>query len=382
MSLIEFELPSFLRGTTARSIEQNMLKNLPADLDKTEGGFVWDLTYPTALEKAELIQYYMVVLLKIMFPMWAEGKWLDLHARECGLERRAANAAYGYIHIEGAKGLVIPSGFKVAVPSTNGSEAITYHTLSEIVLSDMGKADVAIQADETGAKGNVDAGTVSIMVSPMSGITRINNDNEITGGAEAEDDESLRQRVDDYNAGRGDSYVGNNADYVRWAKEVPGVGYAHTIPEYNGPNSVKVIVVDVDGKPANEQIVKAVKLHIFGENRKDIKRLAPVGVVDYVVTPPVPKYVDISFKLKLKEYSTEDKVISDFKQILSEYYASIVNSDTSVNPVKYVHVAALLEEINGVDDFKELMINGGITNISFSEEEYPVTREIEVDLYE
>ncbi len=382
MSLIEFELPSFLKGTTARSIEQNMLKNLPADLDKTEGGFVWDLTYPTALEKAELIQYYMVVLLKIMFPMWAEGKWLDLHARDCGLERRAANAAYGYVHIEGTKGLVIPSAFKVAVPSDNGAAAIIYHTLSEAVLSDTGEADVAIQADEAGSEGNVDAGTVTIMVSPISGITRINNDNEITGGAEAEDDDSLRQRVDDYNAGRGDSYVGNNADYVRWAKEVPGVGYAHTIPEYNGPNSVKVIVVDVDGKPANEQIVEAVKLHIFGENKKDINRLAPVGVVDYVVAPPEPKYIDISFKLKLEESSTKDEIISAFKEALIEYYASIVNSDASVSPVKYVHVAALLEGINGVEDFKDLLINGGISNISFSEEEYPVTREIEVDSYE
>ena len=382
MSLVEFKLPSFLEGVTARSIERNMMNSLPADLDKTEGGFVWDLTYPTALEKAELIQYYMVILLKIMFPMWAEGEWLDLHARECGLERKAANASYGHIRIEGKQGLVIPEGFKVAVPSINGSNAILYHTLSEAVLDENGEADVAIQADESGSNGNVDSGTISIMVSPLSGVTRINNDAEITGGAEPESDDSLRQRIDDYKAGRGDSYVGNNADYVRWAKEVPGVGYAHTIPEYNGPNSVKVIVVDVDGKPANEQIVKAVTLHIFGENRKDINRLAPVGVIDYVVSPPVAKNIDYTFHLKIDSDHTEEDIISDFRNRLIEYYASIVNSDTSVNPVKYVHVSALLESVNGVLDFKKLRMNGGLDNISFTEEQYPVTGEIGVELYE
>lgn len=382
MSLVEFKLPSFLEGVTARSIEQNMMNSLPADLDKTEGGFVWDLTYPTALEKAELIQYYMVILLKIMFPMWAEGEWLDLHARDCGLERRAANAAYGYVHIEGKQGLVIPEGFKVAVPSENGSAAILYHTLSEAVLDENGTTDVAVQADEAGLNGNVDSGTISIMVSPLSGVTRINNDAEITGGAEPETDESLRQRIDDYNAGRGQSLVGCNADYERWAKEVPGVGYAHTIPEYNGPNSVKVVVVDVNGIPANEDICHNVLLHIFGTNRKDPDRLAPIGVIDYEVSPPTSREVTYSFYLKIEAGYDVEIIKTAYKHALSEYYAEIAAGTVTVNPLLYVKAAAILTGIPGVRDFKHFRINGKLENVMFLEDEYPVTSGIEVILYE
>ena len=36
----------------------------------------------------------------------------------------------------------------------------------------------------------------------------------------------------------------------------------------------------------------------------------------------------------------------------------------------------------GVDDFKRLRINGALENIVFQEDEFPVTGEIEVELYE
>ena len=82
MSLTEFKQPEWLDGITTRGIEEKMMSNLPLDIDKTEGGFAWDLTYPTAIEKAEMLQYYMVMALKTMFPQWAEGRWLD-YQRSC-----------------------------------------------------------------------------------------------------------------------------------------------------------------------------------------------------------------------------------------------------------------------------------------------------------
>ena len=267
MSLTEFKQPEWLDGITTRGIEEKMMANLPLDIDKTEGGFAWDLTYPTAIEKAEMLQYYMVMALKTMFPQWAEGRWLDYHAHDNGLVRRAANHAYGYVTVTGKVGRVIPQGFVFSVPSVDGSAAIDFETLSACSIPESGSIDIAVQAVEAGTVGNVANDTITIMRSPIVGITNITNKEAITGGAEAESDDSLRQRIDDLLAGRGDSFVGNNADYVRWAKEVPGVGFAHTIPEYNGPNSVKVVIVDANGVPANEQILEAVKLHIFGTNR-------------------------------------------------------------------------------------------------------------------
>lgn len=383
MSITQFEMPDFLKNESANTIEQRMLQNLPADIDKTEGGFVWDLTYPTALEKAELMQFYMVRLLQIMFPQWADGDWLDLHARECGgMTRRAANPAYGHVTVQGKAGLVIEQGFQFAVPSENGEPVVLFATIEEATIGDSGTVTIPVQAVEAGKSGNVGADTITIMASPISGITSITNSEAVTGGAEAESDDSLRQRIDDYNAGRGKSFTGNNADYERWAMEVPGVGRAHTIPEYKGPNSVKVVVVDEDGYPANEQILKNVELHIFGENRKDENRLAPVGVIYYEVTAPISHELKYSFQLKLADGQTTDSVLAKYKAALAKYYSELAAGNSIVSPVQYVKAAAILTEVVGVADFKHFRINGALDNVSFEEDEYPVTAGFEVTTYE
>lgn len=383
MSITKFEVPDFLKNQDARTIEQRMMKSLPAGIDKTEGGFAWDLTYPTALEKAEIMQFYFVRILQIMFPMWADGKWLDLHAKECGgMTRKAANAAYGHVTVTGKAGLDIHKGFQFAVPADGGVPAVIFETLADAEIPSSGKVEIAVQAVEAGKSGNVGSDTVTIMVSPVSGITNVTNTEPMTGGAEEESDESLRKRIDDYNAGSSTSYVGNNADYERWAEEVPGVGHAHTIPEYNGPNSVKVVVIDTEGLPANEQILKAVDQHIFGENRKDNARLAPVGVIEHLISAPTAHNIAYTFSLKLDEKATKDTVIEAYKAALSRYYAEIATANDTVSPLLYIQAAAILTAVPGVADFKDFKVNGGVDNVSFAEDEYPVTQSIEVTVYE
>lgn len=387
MSLVEFKQPEWLDGVTARSIEENMMKNLPLDIDKTEGGIVWDLTMPTALEKAEMIQFYLQNTFQQMFPMWATGRWLDQHAHDAGISRREANKAYGHVTVEGDAGLTIPQGFVFAVPSSDGVPSIGFESLAEATIPSTGSVDIAVQAVEAGTTSNVSNDTVTIMQSPMAGITKITNAEAMTGGTEDESDDDLRERIDEILAGKGDSYTGNNADYVRWAKEVSGVGYAHTIPCYNGPNSVKLVVVDANGVPANEQILQNVFEHIWGadslEDRKSLDRLAPVGVMDFVVVAPTAVTINYSFKLKLETGATVDEVKSRFKAALSSYYQSVASGDDDMKPVMYIKTySTLASDVLGVADFEDFRMNGETTNITFHDYEYPVTGTIEVTTYE
>ena len=46
----EMELPDFLENSSEDEIHEKMLGNLPEDIDKSEGGFPWDFTRPTAIE--------------------------------------------------------------------------------------------------------------------------------------------------------------------------------------------------------------------------------------------------------------------------------------------------------------------------------------------
>lgn len=382
MAIIPFKPPEWLGGMSSRSIQERMMQNLPLDIDKTEGGFVWDLTFPTALEKAELLQFHLIRTLHMMHHMWAEGRWLDYHAHENGLVRKPKNKAYGTITITGQKRTAIPKGFVFSVPSDGGVPAIDFETLDAAVINENGVARIAIQALEGGTKSNAAADTIVIMRSPIKGIIKITNEEPLTGGVEEESDASLRERIDDLLAGNGDSYVGNNADYVRWAKEVPGVGFAYTIPNYNGINSVKVVVVDANGSPANAQIIEAVRVHIFGTDRKDINRLAPVGLVDFLVSAPSPVVVDYKLSVRLNPRTNRDAFIQSFKSALLAYYQEISkDAEEGRRCLKYIMVAAILARLPSVDDFKNFRMNGSMDNILYSEEEYPITGKIEVDVY-
>ena len=74
MSVTEFELPNELQGVTFESILADMLGEVPNKYDKIEGGFVYDMIAPSALEAAELIQFWLALGLKMNFHMWASGK--------------------------------------------------------------------------------------------------------------------------------------------------------------------------------------------------------------------------------------------------------------------------------------------------------------------
>lgn len=386
MAIVPFEPPEWLKNTNSRSIQERMMRNLPLDIDKTEGGFAWDLTFPTALEKAELLQVFVMRTLQMMHPMWAEGVWLDYHAHDIGIERRPANKAYGDLTVKGKPGRLIPKGFIFSVPSIDGAAAIDFETCDEAIIPESGELTIPIQALLGGRVGNVPNDTVTIMRSPISGIISITNKNAITGGAEQESDASLRQRIDDINAGRGKSYTGNNADYQRWAQEVPGVGLAHTVPEYKGPNSVKLIVVDTNGMPANQQILSAVFRHIWGsdklEDRKSLTRIAPIGVIDFEVAAPQPIPIKYKFRLRLASGADVDTIKSRYKAALMQYYMSVMKAPGDVKLIRYNKTYAILaDEVPGVADFDEFYMNDAERNISLQSEEYPVTGEIEVELY-
>lgn len=377
MSLVEFMPPEFLQGQSAAVIQNRMMQALPPDIDDTEGGFVWDLTYPTALEKAEILQYHLIQTLKIMHPMWATGRWLDYHARREGLTRKPANKAYGVVTVTGSAGKVIPAGFVFSVPADGGAAAVDFETLAEVEIPNAGVVEIAVQAVVAGKGCNVAADTVTIMREPIKGISKITNKEPITGGTEAESDDSLRQRIDDLLTGKGDSFVGNDADYVRWGNEMPGVGRTYVIPEWAGSGTVKVVVVDEDGLPANTQILDAVYERIVSPQDR-MERLAPIGAT-VTVAAPVPKTIAYTFGLKLTTRGADlAPFIKRYKELLVRYYAS---EATQEGEVKYVKVAAILADMAEVRDFKDFRINGGNENISFAKDEFPVTGAVEVNLY-
>ena len=68
----EFVTPPFLEGETVENIHARMLASLPADIDRSEGGFPWNYTRPNANEKAEYINYNLVNSIRGIFAMFCD----------------------------------------------------------------------------------------------------------------------------------------------------------------------------------------------------------------------------------------------------------------------------------------------------------------------
>lgn len=222
--ITQFVPPSWLEDQDAETIHARMMQSLPEDIDDTEGGFPWDFTKPAALEKAELLEFNLMETAKIMHYMFSYGIYLDYHAAGYGMERKGASYASGTVTVTGSPNTVIPAGFLFAVPASGDNAAITFSTLEEATISTDGTVDIPVQATEAGTGGNVAADTIVIMASPtIIGINRITNSNAITGGAAEEEDDALRQRIKERLESADASFVGCDADYKRWAKEVEGI---------------------------------------------------------------------------------------------------------------------------------------------------------------
>lgn len=369
MQIPEFKVPPWLSDQDAATIQKRMMERLPADISNIEGDFPWDLTMPSALEKSELLQFFAIELLKQMFPMWATGDFLTYHASGDGLKPKAANRASGAVTVTGVAGTAIPTGFALAVPAVGNAPAVEFRTTGSAVIPEAGSVTVAIEAAIAGTGGNVPAGTVSIMVTPLKGVTALKNGAATTGGTPEEDEEALRQRILEADANIDISYVGCDADYVRWAKEVDGVGEAMTMANWEEavPNSVKLVVLDANGQPANERILTAVYDHIMVPGNPG-ERKAPVGAI-LTVAAPTARTINYTVTLVLSDESALERVKDDFGKALLDYYAKAKEEKV----VRYSQVAAQLAAVPGVMDFEDLTMNGGSGNIVLVEDEYPVT---------
>ena len=381
MSLVEFQLPEEIRNVSVNEIEQRILARLPDTLDKTEGSFLWDLTMPTALEEAELVQFWLPLALKSSFHMWAKGKYLNYCAYDCGLERLPPTYAYGNVVVTTTEAVTFPAGFIFSVPSENSSPAIEFETLEAVSCDGAETLTIRVKAVESGTGSNVKHDTITIMKTPIRGVENITNPEALTGGTVAESDESLRQRIDDYYAGRGASFVGNKKDYETWARMVAGVGYAHCIPTYDGANSVKLVIADANGDPANNEILRAVEKFIFGTGHDDVNRLAPIGVAKYEVVAPDLVTINYSLDIKIADDFTLEQVEELIRVNLGKFYATLADSENYFATLRYVAVSKVILETNGVADFKHLRVNGARNNVDFAEDEMPATGEIILTAY-
>ncbi|MFA7331105.1 MAG: baseplate J/gp47 family protein [Candidatus Delongbacteria bacterium] len=206
-----------------------------------------------------------------LFIQTATGSWLDLKAREVGVRRLVAKQAQ--IRLTFGRGApatqdtLIPAGTIVRSRKDAAGRSTRFLTDNDVSLQTGQSATyVTATAEAAGATGNVGPATVTLIVTPISGIETVTNvDREgipylAQEGADAESDRAFRERA----IGKWETLGvgGTRGAYHAWALSVPGVQAAMVLDDAPyGPGTVGVVVLGTNGAPT-PQLLDDVKAFI------------------------------------------------------------------------------------------------------------------------
>lgn len=364
MAQPEFLNPDFIENNTADEIHQRMMENLPDDIDDMPGGFPYDFTRPAALEKDEFINYHLVRALMIAFPQYAWDEWLDLHGQQVHVTRHQPEYAAGKIKVTGVPGTRITEGTVFCTAATETGPSIEFMSQEEAEIGMEGTILIPVSAVESGTGSNVAADTVVLMAKPDKKVMQVTNPEPIQGGTERERNDDYYNRIAaEYENSM--TFLGNDNDYIRWAKEA-GAGDCIVIPAAEGPGTVKLVLVDGNGQPANEKLVDAVYNYIVSPNDRSA-RLLPTACAKLICCPATTIKVNFVLTgLLYDETTTLEQIAKDFSILVKPVYADAKRRGI----LRYNDVRPVISDIPGVLDFEDFLMDGERENITLESESY------------
>jgi len=342
---------------TVESIKSDIIGRLSTDIDTREGSFTNDMISAVAYEIWKAYQSLNAII-PIAFVDETSGEYIDKRCAEYGIKRKTGTKAKVTLTLTGTDGTTVPAGKVFLTP-----DGLQFKTDETVTITN-GTATVSATAVEIGKEYNVAAGTITKQLVNISGLTAVTNDEAATGGTDAETDAALVKRLYEYLQKPATS--GNVAHYRQWALEVDGVGTAKVFPLWNGPGTVKVLIVGSNNEPVDSTIIANCAAHIE-KNR-------PIGATVTVESAEgLP--INVAATVIIDSTTTVERVKTSFEAVLKEYLKSIAFDKYTL---VYNRIAYMLLDIDGVTDYTFLTINGGTSNITIADNQVPVIGTVEV----
>lgn len=320
---------------------------------KFEGTFEYDVFSSNAIE---FMKTYVELgeLYKVAFGDTAYGDFLTRKAADSGVIRKESTKAIGFVTIKGNGEL--PKGSQFATQT-----GVLFETLEAVTVDT--QATVKVEAVIPGSIGNVTAQAISVIPMSIPGMLSVSNVEPMQDGFEAETDEELRTRY--LNHVRNPGTSGNVNHYYEWAMSVAGVGGAKVIPTWNGPGTVKVIVVDTEYKAASKDIVAKVQSYV--------DKVRPMGAV---VTVKTVEPTTINLSIHPEGAFSKDV----FKELVKAYFIALEQQVIKGNQTVKLSVAKIgsLALDAGAIDYTRLLVNGRTESITLGVDQLAVLGEVQV----
>lgn len=345
-------------NNTEDTIKQRMLDNIPSDIDKSEGSLIYDAISPLSVELAQGYVELDTVLEKV-FAQTSHGEWLEKRASEFGIYRKEGVKATGQVQFEGADGTIIATNSIVQT-----DDGLQYQTTEEVTIS--GSSILAnIEALAIGTTYNIPSTKINKLPVQITGVTSIDNPNPIDGGADTESDEDLLSRL--LLKVQTPSTSGNANHYKLWALEVPGCGDAKVFPIHAGPGTVKVVIIDSEKTPADEQ-----GNTLVSEVVTKIETNRPIGAT-VTVASATGLNIDISVTITRDTNYDISTVQLNIESKIKEYLKEIAFQQ---NYVSYGKIGSAILDSVGVIDYTNLTVNSGTANITVADEEVAILGQV------
>ncbi len=341
---------------TPESIKEDILDDLEL-ADTREGSYTNELVSPVALELWKLYQS-LNALEPIVFVDETSGEYIDKKAGDYGIKRKTGTKAQATINFTGTDGAVIPKGTIFVT-----DDGLEFETLSATTIAS-GTATTTISSTDVGDKYNVGPNTITQQIISISGLEAFTN-GQATGGVDPESDKSLVNRLYAYLQKPATS--GNAFHYEQWALEVAGVGGVKVLPLWDGPGTVKLLIVGEDKNPVDNTIVSNCSDYIE-ENR-------PIGA-DVTVISAEGLPINVQATVDIESSTSQATVKETLESHLKAYLESIAFEKYEI---VYNRIAYMLLDIDGVIDYSVLKVNNTMDNIIIANDEVPILGTVVID---
>lgn len=351
-------------------IEQEMLNDISDDYVKDVGTFTRDLIRTFAIQSHKFegkLQEYFKKL--DVYNLSGEELARFVEQRK-GLHRKKANFSKGILTVEGNGAIKASDIFE----TESGNR---YKAIEGVAINTIGS--VSIEAEISGANGNVGANSIIFMPVTLQGIIKVTNKAPTIDGYDEENDDSLRERY--LIEIQKPATSGNAYHYIQWCREVVGVGDVRVFPLWNGNNTVQMVIIDDNKMVPNEELTNRVQEYVDPKGYNNDTwgtgaGQAPIGAYCTVIGATA-KVLNIDTILILKEgYNLEDlKPLIEFE--IKEYLKNIAfKRDT----VSYAVLSSWILNVEGIQEWTSFTINDLQQNVKIEEKEIAVLGNVNLNV--
>lgn len=359
-------------GYTREAIQEDMLDQVPDNLDKRQGSMIQTAIGPVAWYLEGL---YMTLnqVQQNAYADTAVGQALDYICAERGVYRNQAIPAVR----QGTFNVEIPAGstFK----TINGANSVIFVSGDQVQGEGQeGQYVYRMTCQVPGEIGNSYSGNI-LPITAISGLTSAVIGKILVSGTEEETDDSLRAR---YKASfQSVSFGGNIAAYRSAILAIAGVGAVQVYPAWQGGGTVLCSILDAQLTPAEPGLIEQVQNTICppedGESDPSANGygMAPIGAAVTITTATALTLnitCDIQFTsgadAPTYQQQIEDKIQEYLDTVCATWGNALTSQKVEYNVDVYIsRIIAAILTIDQVVNVTNLQINGAASDLSLTE---------------